>query len=198
MYLKRITILNLLFIFGLIIHIRAEPIKTVNYTAYREKTIKIDENEAAIKTMTESAPSPGISHIHLSNSSTQLNLLIKSPEVKKGVKLAESIDKAISYSKFDQNVWRHQFLGSWGITETKSANSEFGQSNFNPYPNGNEDFEKGRTLAVFKLLNPKRAEALTEIFLLFRLRFNPKDKHMFLEMNSTPFSEKGKGLSIPY
>ena len=196
--IKKIVISLLLFIFCAAIQAWADTVKTLNRTVYQGSIIKMDENEA-IKTQqknNDSFQSDNFSkndEIAIGNSESKVNLLLESQEGKERSKLIDSIDKVISRYKIDQNVWRNEFLEC----QPKSQNSEFGQSTLKPYPDGNEDFEKGG-LTTFKLLNSKRTEIFTEIFMLFHFLFNPKGEHMFLEISSIPFSEKGRGLFIPF
>jgi hypothetical protein len=214
--IKKITISLLLFIFGVIIQAWAAPPSGISnipasnsfaQTPFTKEGLSVTSEGAskeAVRTLEkmdarfQSGISPKDDKKGVSNAESQVNSLLESLEGKKKLTWAYSIDKVIFPYKFDQSVWRNKFLEPQKNTEKKSLNSEFGESMLKPYPNGNEDFEIGKTFEIYKLLNPKRAEIFTEIFMLFHLLFNPKSKHTFLEINSTPFSEKGKGLFIPF
>ncbi len=121
---KRISILLLMFIFGLVIEVQAEPVKSFKIAAFRENIIKINENEVIMKTTTKS-------------------------------------------------------FQDWGSKGIKFLFSEFGQSILNPYPDTIKDFKNRGGLPTLKLLKSKR----TEVFMLFRLSFDPKEGFLFFEVN---------------
>ena len=214
MIFRKVAILLILFIFGIITQVWANPVKSINNAANQEMIMKMDENKVGIQKKTEvakesvkslkkrqvrsqsSIPYTDYGAI-MGSVKSEINFL-RTPEQKKRPLLADSLDKLVFSYEFKQNVWRDKFLSSREITEAKFQNSDSGQAILRPYPSGNKYFEEGRIPETFKLLQSKREELFKEIFMGFRFSFNPMSEHMFLEMNVTPSSEIGPGIIISF
>jgi len=179
MIIKRITILLPLFIFGIVTQVWADPTGTLNETLYQGSIISSSETPVS----TEDAK-------------FEVNSFLEILKANKKFKWIESIDKIISHYKFGETTWRYKFLDPQGVKETKSLNSEFRQSTLKMHPNVNRYLEEGGAQVMFELLQSKLKR--TEIFMLFRLSFNPKVEQMFLEMHLTPSSDKGVNFFIPF
>lgn len=214
MIFRKVAILLILFIFGIITQVWANPVKSINNAANQEMIMKMDENKGAIQKKKGHAKDaikssekrqtrfqPSIPH-------TDDGLIIGTPELdvnflravkeKKRSPLTECLDKVIFLYDYVQDIWRDKFPNFMGLAEAKSSNPDLRQSPLGSYPNGNKYFEEGRILATFKLLQSKREELFKEIFMGFRFSFNPMSEHMFLEMNVTPSSEIGPGIIISF
>lgn len=186
MIIKRITILLQLFIFCIVIQVWADTTGTLNGTFYEESIIKMNKLEERHQ--------PGISY--KDDGEVPEDAFLESPKANKKLKLIESIEKIISYYKFGETTWRYKFLDHQGVKETKSLNSEYGQSILKLHSNVNRYLEEGGTQVTFELFQSKLKR--TEIFILFNLSFNPKAELIFLEMHLTPSSGKGVNFFIPF
>jgi hypothetical protein len=179
MLIKRITILLPLFIFGIVIQVWADTTGTLNETLYQGNIVS--SSEAPVST---------------ENVKFEVNSFLEILKANKKFKLIESIDKMISRYKLGETTWRYKFLDPQGVKETNSLNSELRQSTLKRYTNVNRFLEEGGAQVMFELLQSKLKR--TEIFMLFRLSFNPKVEQMFLEMHLTPSSDKGVNFFIPF
>lgn len=97
----------------------------------------------------------------------KVNLFFESPEAKKRVKLAESIDKIMGHYEFVGIAWQHKFSGGGGVTETISLKSDLGQSLLKLFPNANKDYKEGGALVTFEGSSGESFQrpARTEIFI---------------------------------
>ena len=210
----KVVSLSFLLIFGFITAIRAEPIKSINNGLNQETTIKMEENGMGlkkkakpakesdeslkkIKAKFQSGPSYSDDEGRGSSKKFDVNLLKVTEEKKKNL-LPDSLDKLIYVDKFSQEGGIEKYLTLQEINKTNSSNSDFGQFVPRPRQNGTKYFEEEKTLATLKLLQSKREEIFSEIFLGFRFSFYPMSRHIFLEMNVTPSSEKGPNIMIPF
>jgi len=218
MTIKKISILLTFFIFVMVIQVGANDVKSVKYAANREMIIKMDENKGAIQKKMEPVkesvrstkkPKAGFQSVGLFDYAGKLDSpkvgvnFLKAMEEMKKLQLTDSLHKVIYSYQFFQDVWKDRFLSSREINGTKSSNSGSGQSISNPYPNGDNYFAEAKILPTFKLLQSKREETFKEIFIKeifmgFRLSFDPKNTHMLVEMNISPSYEKGPGVIIPF
>ena len=208
----KIVSLSFLFIFGVITEIGADPINSINKAANQETTMKMEENEIAIRKKTIPVKNPneslkkrkaklqsGTSHTDdgalMIRKKFDVNFL-KIAEEKTKPFLIEPLDKVIYSYKFSQDAGREKFLTFQEVTKTNYLNSDNGQFILRPYQN--KYLEEERTSATLKLLQSKKGEIFKEIFLGFRFSFNPMSRHNFLEMNVAPSFEKGPGIIIPF
>ena len=213
MIIKIISILSTFVIFVMVIQVGADDVKSVKYTANRETIIKMDKNKGVLQKRIEPAKTPVKSSKKLMAGfqsailhdyeaildSTKLGVnFLKTLEEEKKLQLTDFLYKVIYSYEFFQDAWKDRSLSSRKINESKSSNSDFGQSISKPYPIGDKYFGEGNILSTFRLLQSKREETFREIFMGFRLSFNPKSTHMLLEMNISPSSEKGPGVIIPF
>lgn len=213
MTIKKIPILLTFFIFVMVIQVGADDVKSAKYTANRETIIKMDENRGVLQKRIEPAKTPvkssekliagfqsAILHDYgaiLDSTKLSVNFL-KTLEKEKKLLLTDFLHKVIYSYEFFQDAWKDRSLSSRKINESKSSNSDFGQSISKPYPIGDKYFGEGNILSTFRLLQSKREETFREIFMGFRLSFDPKSTHMLVEMNISPSSEKGPGVIIPF
>jgi hypothetical protein len=179
MLIKRITILLPLFIFGIVIQVWADTTGTLNETSYQGSIVSSSE-----------APVPA------ENVKFEVNSFLEILKANKKFKWIESIDKMISHYKLGEAIWRYKFLDPDRFKETNSLNSELKQSNLKRYTNVNRYLEERGAQVMFELLQSKLKR--TEIFMLFRLSFNPNVEQLFLEMHLTPSSDKGVNFFIPF
>jgi hypothetical protein len=190
MIIKRITILLTLFIFCTVIQVWADTTGTLNGTFYGGSIIKMNKLEEKHQ--------PGISYKDDGEVPEDAfeDAFLESPKANKRLKLIESIEKIFSIYKFGETTWRYKFLDPQGVKETKSLNSEYGQSILKLHSNVNRYLEEGVAQVTFELFQSKLKR--TEIFILFHLSFDLKGEQMFLEMHLTPSSGKGVNFFIPF
>jgi hypothetical protein len=213
MIIEKISILSTIVIFVMVIQVEADDVKSVKYTANRETIIKMDKNKGFLQKRIELAKTPVKSSKKLiagfqsailhdceaTLDSTKLGVNFpKTLEEEKKLQLIDFLHKAIYSYEFFQDAWKDRSLSSRKINESKSSNSDFGQPILKPYPIGDKYFEEGNMLSTFRLLQSKREETFKEIFMGFRLSFDPKSTHMLVEINISPSSEKGPGVIIPF
>ncbi len=174
--------------------------------------MKIDENEVTFQKKKKSAKEPikaskkrkaGFPPVMpysdygaiMGTAKMEVNFL-KASEEKKRPPLTECLDKIIFSYDFVHSAWKDKIF--WGVAEAKSSNPDIRQPNVGSYPPGNNYFKESGILATFKHLQFKREELSKEIFMGFRFSFNPMSGHMFFEINVTPPSETGTGITIPF
>jgi hypothetical protein len=161
--------LSLLFIFGLVIQVWADPSGIRNGNDSREKLS--GDKEFGVKSLVENL-----------KANNKLNLI-------------ESIDRLFSLDKIDEGTWRYKPFDLQGAKEIRPLDSNFSPSVLNLYPDSNRYVEEEGPQGLFELLQSKLKR--TEIFVLFHLLFNPKENQMFLEMDLTSFSDIGVNFFIP-
>ena len=213
MTINKISILLTFFIFVMVIQVEANDVKSVKYAANQDMIIKMDKNAGIrqkriepvkVPARSTKKPKAGFQSVGLFDYTGKLDSpklgvnFLKALEEMKKLQLTDSLHKVIYSYQFFQYVWRDRFLSSPEINGTKSSNSVSGQSISNPYPNGDNYFGEANSLPTFKLLQSKREETFKEIFMGFRLSFDPKSTHMLVEMNISPSYEKGPGVIIPF
>lgn len=215
MIIKKISILSTFVIFVMAIQVGANDGKSVKYAANRQIIIQMDENKGVIQKKMEPAKEPVKSlkklkarfqstisydyRARLDSTKLDVNFLRPSEENKR-TRLIDSLHKLICSYEFFQDAWKDRFLSSREINKIKSSNSDFAQPISTRYLNGDTYFGERKILPTFKLLQSKREETFKEIFMGVRLSFDPKstDRHMFVEMNISPSSERGPGVIIPF
>jgi len=167
---KRITILFLLLIFGIVNQVWADPGERSNDNFYEGRSS--DDNKFGVKSFLES----------LRENQT--------------LKWIESIDRWLPFYKLGETAWRYKFLDLQGIQETKPLNSEEGQSSLKLRSDVNTYFEESSAKVAFELLQAKVRRG--EIFILFHLSFNPIREQKFLEMHLNPYFGRGANVFIPF
>jgi hypothetical protein len=213
MTIKKISILSAFVIFVMVTQVGANDVKPVKYTANRETITKMDKNKGPLQKRIEPAKTPVKSPKKLTGGfqsavlydykaildRTKLGVdFLKTLEEEKKLQLTDFLHKVIYSYEFFQDAWKHRSLSYRKIDESKSSNSDLGQSISKPYPIGDKYFGEGNILSTFRLLQSKREETFREIFMGFRLSFDPKSTHMLIEMNISPSPEKGPGVIIPF
>ncbi len=196
----------------------AGDVKSMKDTHNQETTIKVDENRIIFQKSKAPAGQPvrsfkklnaGLQPTHsysttdygaiMGTAILRVNFLQIMEETKK-LRLTDSLHKVIySYALF-HDPWKDRLLSPGEINETDSSNSNSSQSILRLYqnPNGDKYFEEGKIRSTLKLLQSKREEIFNEIFMGLRLSFGLKSKPMLVEMNISPFPEKGPGLIIAF
>jgi len=213
MTIKKISILSTFVIFVMITQVGANDVKSVKYTADRETITKMDKNKGALQKRFEPARTPVKSSKKLITEFQSAILydyealldctkpsvnFLKTLEEEKKLQLTDFLHKVIYSYEYFQDAWKHRSLSSRKINESKSSNSDLGQSISKLYPIGDKYYGEENILSTFRLLQSKREETFREIFMGFRLSFDPKSTHMLVEMNISPSSEKGPGVIIPF
>jgi hypothetical protein len=206
------SILLTFFIFVMAIQVEANDVKSVKYATSRDMIIKMDKNTGIIQKRIEPVrdparstkqPKAGLQSVGLFDyagilDSPKLGVnFLKALEGTKKLRLTDSLHKVIYSYQFFQDVWKDRLLSSLDINGTKSSYSGSGQSISNRYPNADNYVGEAKP-PPFKFLQSKREETFKEIFMGFRLSFDPKSTHMLVEMNISPSYEKGPGVIIPF
>lgn len=218
MDVKIISILLTFFIFVTVSGAGADNVKSMKNTANQETMMKIDENKVAVQKRKEPAREPGkplkklkarlqstasysVTNCGANMGTTMLGAnFLKALEERKKLRLTDSLHKVIYSFESFQDPWKDKFLSSREITQTDSPSSNFGQPILKPYlnPNGDKYFGEGNIRSTLKLLQFRREEIFNEIFMGFRFSFGPKSTPMLVEMNISPFPEKGPGFIITF
>jgi len=213
MLTKRVAILFLLFIFGVITQAWADAVKSIDVDANQAKIMKIHENHSVIQNKAritkdpDESLKPSESTFPSETSYTDHGVVadvakpnaIFSKTLKKSAKLQwmEFLDKVIYSYVFFDNAWRDRFLTLQGVLETRLSGVDYGKPTLKPFPNENEINER-RIWEAFEFLQPKREEIFKEMFIGFRFSFYPTSGHMLLLMNTSPSSDSELGLMIPF
>jgi hypothetical protein len=213
-----ISILFTFFIFVTAGPVAAGDVKSMKDTGNPETTIKVDENGVIFQKSRAPAGQPvrsfkklnvGLQVTH-SFSATNYGAImgtailcanfLQTLEETKKLRLTDSLHEVIYSYAFFRDPWRDRFFNSGGTNETDSSNSNLSQPMLRLYqnPKGDKYFEEGKIGSTLKLLQLKREEIFNEIFMGLRLSFGLKNKPMLVEMNISPFPEKGPGLLIAF
>jgi hypothetical protein len=99
---------------------------------------------------------------------------------------------------FSHDPWKDRILSPREINETDSSNLSQPILRLYQNPNGDKYVEEGKVRSTLKLIQLKREEIFNEIFMGLRFSFGAKNKPLLVEMNITPFPEKGPGLTIAF
>lgn len=196
----------------------ADNVKSMKDTTNRETVIKVDKNRVHFLKSKERARQPVTSfkkfnakfQSTIPHSATDsgaimgtaifyVNFLKTLDETKK-LRLIDSLHRVVYSYEFFRDPWKDRRLSPGEINQRDSSNSNLGQSILKLYlnPNGDSHFEEGRIRSTLKLLQLKREEVFNEIFMGFRLSFGSKNTPMLIEMNISPFPEKGPGVIIAF
>jgi hypothetical protein len=128
-----------------------------------------------------------------------VNFLRTLEEMKK-LRLRDSLHEVIFSYEFFQDPWKGGLLSSGQTPNTVSSTPDLAQPVLRLYFNPNADryFEEGKIRSIFKLLQFRREEIFSEIFMGFRFSFGSKSTPMLVEMNISPFPDKGSGFIIAF
>jgi hypothetical protein len=211
--IKKVSILLILFIFGIIAPGWADEVKSIHNMTNQEIRNKMDENK---RTMREKkGPAKTATQLSGKNQNRSLNNIpyidygarvrrttlkinfLKAVEEKKRIPLTECLDSVISSYDFAQHVWKDKLFNFMGTAEAHLSKPESSQSILGSPSTINKYFDEGRVLDKFKPFKPKREESFKTIFMEFRLTYNPVSQRVFLKMNVTP-SENEPGFIIPF
>ena len=196
MVLRRVSILLILFIFGMIVRAWSDSVKSINDDAIRLTTMKMDENKAALQKKTEPAKE-STGWFKKSQVRPEEVDFLGTLEEKKKSQWVIPVDKAFYSQEFPGNMWRNKFLTPPQGKETKSSTSDLGQSTLPPFPEEDGYLQEGKILRALHLLQWKE-EMLKDIFMGFRFSLDLTNGHALLEMNVTPSSGKRSGLTIRF
>ncbi len=213
-----ISIFVTFFIFVTVGPAAAGDVKSMKDTRSQKTTIKVDENRIIFQK--SKAPSrqaassskklnAGLQPTH-SYSATDSGAIIgtailcvnflKTMEQTNKLRLRDSLNTVIcSYGSL-HDPWKNRLLSSGEINEANPSNSNLSQAILRLYQNPNADkyFEEGKIRSTLKLLQWRKEEIFNEIFMGLRFSFGSKSKPMLVEMNISPFPEKGQGLFIAF
>ena len=211
----KISILSTLFIFAMVTHAWSDPDKSVKNEGNRITAMKLDENRSAVQKRKNPALKPAKS-IKKGNSESQSPSALRRAEEEAGIrgtkrevdflKVVEEkrkarwihLDQVLYSPEFPRVVCNNDFLNSRGVPAAKSSNADISQSTSKPFPAVSNYFEGGTKLETLRHLESRKEEILREIFMGLRFSFTPTSRHVILELNVTPSSEKGSGLIIPF
>ncbi len=215
---KTVPILLTFFIFVAAHPLGADDVNWVKNTSNYEGTIKPDKN--AVLFQKKGAPasesskvltklkarfpstissSPSDSGPIMGTAVLGVSFLNALKELKK-LPLTDSLCKVIHPYEFFQDPWKDSLLSPRLNHDPDSSSSDLAQPVLRRYlnPNGDKYFEEGKTRSIFKLLQFKREEIFSEIFMGFRFSFGSKSTPMLVEMNISPFPDKGTGFIIAF
>jgi len=211
-----ISIFVTFFIFVTVSPAAASDVKSVKDKGTQETTIKVDENRVFFQKTAAGQPAKSLKKFDAGRQPThpysatdygaimgtpilRVNFLQTKEEPKK-FHLTDSLHKVIYSYAFFRDPWRDRPLSSREDNGTDSSNSNLSQpiSKFYQNPKGDKYFEEEKIGSILKLLQSKREEIFNEIFMGLRLSFGSKNKPMLVEMNISPFPEKGPGLLIAF
>ena len=212
--MKKVSILLILFIFGISTQVWADSVKSMNHASNPIKAIKMDEKNGNVQKEMGPGKEPlkmtkkrragfqsAVPYLYdgaiMVSSEPDVNFLI-TLEQKKRSQWIDSLNPVISTYEFSQKDGGEKFLNFQKVSEIKSSHQDFNLSALRPSPNGNTHFEEKGILTTLKLLQSKRDEIFKEIFMGFRFSFKPMSGRLFLEMNVTPSPEKDPGVMIPF
>jgi hypothetical protein len=213
MIIMNVSILLILFIFAIVTHAWSDPGKSMSYAANQVTTMKIDENKGLVQKKKKPALKRAKS-IKKENGKSQSALclagdgatlggtkrdvdFLRAVEEKRKARWID-LDQILKSAEFLQNTRNNHFLSSREAPAAKSSNSDFSQSISKAFPDGSNYFEGGTKSETLRHLESKKEEILREIFMGLRFSFTPTGRHVVLEMNVSPSSEKGPGLVIPF
>jgi hypothetical protein len=218
MHVKIISILLTFCILVIVSPAGAGDVKSTENTRSQETTIKVDENRIPLqKGNTPARQAVGFSKkLNSGLQPTQpysitdygaimgtgilcVNFLRTMEETKK-LRLTDAWQKVIYSYEFFHDPWRDRVLSSGEVNQADSSNSSLRQPIFRLYqdPNGDKSSEEGKIRSTLRLLQLKREEIFNEIFMGLRFSFGSKNKPMLVEMNISPFPEKGQGFVIAF
>ncbi len=125
---------------------------------------------------------------------------LRTLEEMKRFRLTDSLYQMIYSYELFQDPWRGKLFGSGQTLNTDSSGSDSAQPLLRLYlnPTGDNYFEEGKTRSVFKLLQFRKEEIFNEIFMGLRFSFGSKSAPMLVEINISPFPEKGPGFIIAF
>ncbi len=205
MTVKRISILLILSIFATTTYVWGAPEKLMNIAANGETAMKMHENKGVLQKKGEPGSKP-VKSSEKRNTRSRSALsrqddrpitggikkdvdFLKAVEEKKGTRWI-ALDQSISSSEFLPANLRYEVLSS--------RESPASESSSKPFPGVRQYFEAGMKLETLRRLESRKEEVLREIFMGLRFSFPPVTRHVVLEMNVAPHSEKAHGLFIPF
>jgi hypothetical protein len=215
---KILAILLTFFIFVAVNVSRADDVKWVKNTVSQQTMIALEENRVAFQKTGQPGREPVTalkklragfqSTISYSPSdygaipgTTILGVnFLRTFEEMKNLRLPDSLYKVIYSYEFFQDPWKGGRLSSGQTLNTDSSSSDLAQSALRLYlnPNGDKYVEEGKTRSIFKLLQFRKEEIFGEIFMGFRFSFGSKSTPMHVQMNISPFPDKGPGFIIAF
>jgi len=218
MRIEIISIFVTFFIFVTVAPAAADDVKSMKDTRNQETTIKVHGNGIIFqKSKTPTGqPMRSLKQLNAGLQPTHSYLatdygaimgtailcvnFLQTMEGTKKLHPTDSLHQVIYSYAFFRDPWKDRLLKSGESNGTDSSNSNLGQPILRLYQNPNVDkyFEEGKIGSTLKLLQWKREEIFNEIFMGLRLSFGLKSKPMLVELNISPFPEKGPGLLIAF
>jgi len=194
--LTKVSILLTLFIFAMIVRAWCDPVKSIHGAAIQLTTMKMDENKAPMLKRTEPAKR---SPEWLKKSQARLRDVnfLRTPGEQKRSQWVELLDRVIYSREFSENVWRNRFSNPPRATETKSSDSDSGQSTLKANPDENDSLEQAKTFTKLRLLQ-SREETFKKIFVGIYFSFDLTNGQVILGMNVTTSTEIRSGFLIRF
>ncbi len=202
---KQISILLFLSIFATTTYAWSAPDKLMNNAANGGTAMKIHENKGALQKKWKPASKP-IKSSKKRNTKSQLALSRPDDRpitggVKKDVDFLKAVEekKRTRWIALDQSSSPSEFLPRNLHCEVLSSREALpSESSLKPFPGVSQYFEGGTKLETLRRLESRKEEVLREIFMGLRFSFPPVSRHVVLEMNVAPHSEKAYGVFIPF
>jgi len=218
MHVEIISILLTFFIFVTVGGAGADNVKSKQSTASQATIMKVDENKVAVlkkeepsresatplkklKARLQSTISYPVTDYGAIMGTAVLGVnFLKTLEERRKLRSTDFLHKVIYSFESFQDPWKDKFSTYREITQTNSPSSNFGQPILRLHlnPDGDKYFEEGKIRSTLKLLQLRREEIFNEIFMGFRFSFGPKITPMAVEMNISPFPDKGPGVIIAF
>ncbi len=205
MTVKRISILLILSFFETTTYVWGAPEKLVNNAANGVTAMKMHENKGVLQEKGKPASKPiKSSEKRKTKSRSALSRQDDRP-ITEGIKKDVDFRKAVEEKKrtrwiaLDQSISSSEHLPRNLHCEVLSSReSPASDSSSKPFPGVRQYLEAGTKLETLWRLESRKEEVLKEIFMGLRFSFPPVTRHVVLEMNVAPHSEKAHGLIIPF
>ncbi len=205
MTVKRISILLILSIFAITTYAWGAPEKSVNNAANGGTAMKMHDNKGVLEKKGKPASEPIKSSKKRNTRSQSARPRQDDRPITGGIRKDVDFLKAVEEKKgtkwiaLDPSISSSELLPRNVHCEVLSLRESLaGESSSKPFPGVSQYFEAGTKLQTLRLLESRKEEVLKEIFMGLRFSFPPVSRHVVLEMNVAPHSEKAHGLIIPF
>ncbi len=208
----RISILSFLFIFAMVPCAGGDSDKPTNDGAHRISTMKMEANRGVVQKKKSSKPDPAKSLKKGNGKSGSTLRRMEEKSVPAAIKTDMDFLKRVEEKRKAEWMHRDHVIAASEFSRAGSAQDLFDWREVlaTPFPNtgfdgpipksvlpGDKYLSATTKLEALRYL--KSRELLREIFMGLRFSFIPTSRQIVLEMNvSTPFSENGPGLMIPF
>lgn len=200
---KIFSILLTFFIFVVAVCSAADDVNLGKKTTSQDIMISPDENKGVFPKKGEVIQKPvktqkGMNARVQAIPVWRTNFLKALAEMKK-LRLMDSLYEVIYSYEFFQDPWKDRGLSSGQTIDALGSGSDSGQHVFLYFDqNGDKFFQGWKNRSLFKLLQFRREEIFNEIFMGLRFSFGSKSAPILVEMNISPFPDKGQGLIIAF